>query len=280
MLSENYLLENSEWKNDIIPEIMDGKNIADFIDPDIEEKLEALEREEERLEAEGFYASDEDIVRFNIFRAFVELTGFSFFKFDSDDEREAVEAEAALSAKVISQLSKKAKKNHARLPRTAGLRTLSELTTELTKAGYDPSRIQERAAILAKIQGAKRKRTDDEDVEMGDSANEGEDSWMDVDEDEAGPTRAAKQSKTNSGAVVAKGRREPKTNRQLAGLRDQGVRHFIVFLPQVLMLSTHSKQARQTSSATWANDHETCWQRPEKATDRSQPKWSVFCSSS
>jgi hypothetical protein len=41
---------------------MDGKNIADFIDPDIAEKLEALEREEERLQAEGFYESDSDMV--------------------------------------------------------------------------------------------------------------------------------------------------------------------------------------------------------------------------
>lgn len=48
---------------DIMPEIMDGKNVADFIDPDIVEKLEALEREEERLQAEGFYDSDSDIVR-------------------------------------------------------------------------------------------------------------------------------------------------------------------------------------------------------------------------
>ena len=46
-----------------MPEIMDGKNIADFIDPDIVEKLEALEREEEKLQAEGFYESDSDIVR-------------------------------------------------------------------------------------------------------------------------------------------------------------------------------------------------------------------------
>lgn len=45
-----------------MPEIMDGKNIADFIDPDIEEKLEALEREEERLVAEGFYDSEEEMV--------------------------------------------------------------------------------------------------------------------------------------------------------------------------------------------------------------------------
>jgi len=60
--AENYLLVNDEWKNDIIPEIMDGKNIADFIDPDIAEKLEALEREEEILEAEGFYDDHEDMV--------------------------------------------------------------------------------------------------------------------------------------------------------------------------------------------------------------------------
>ena len=56
------MLENDEWKNDIMPEIMDGKNIADFIDPDILEKLDALEREEEKLEAEGFYDSESDMV--------------------------------------------------------------------------------------------------------------------------------------------------------------------------------------------------------------------------
>ena len=55
-------MENPEWKFDVIPEIMDGKNVADFIDPDIEEKLEALEREEERLIAEGFYDSEEEMV--------------------------------------------------------------------------------------------------------------------------------------------------------------------------------------------------------------------------
>ena len=40
---EDYILKNPEWKQDVIPEIMD---VADFIDPDIAEKLEALEREE------------------------------------------------------------------------------------------------------------------------------------------------------------------------------------------------------------------------------------------
>ena len=62
ILPANYLLADDEWKFDTIPEIMDGKNIADFIDPDIAEKLEALEREEEKLQAEGFYESEEDMV--------------------------------------------------------------------------------------------------------------------------------------------------------------------------------------------------------------------------
>ncbi|KAG2393951.1 hypothetical protein C9374_003715 [Naegleria lovaniensis] len=63
---KHYLLKNDEWKNDIIPEIMDGKNIADFVDPEIDKRLEELEREEdERLREEGGfeggvnYADDE-----------------------------------------------------------------------------------------------------------------------------------------------------------------------------------------------------------------------------
>lgn len=59
---ENYFLDVDEWKYDKLPEIMDGKNVYDFIDPDIEAKLNALEEEEERLEGEGFYDSDDEIV--------------------------------------------------------------------------------------------------------------------------------------------------------------------------------------------------------------------------
>ena len=33
--AENFILENPEWNYDNIPEIIDGKNIADFIDEDI-----------------------------------------------------------------------------------------------------------------------------------------------------------------------------------------------------------------------------------------------------
>ncbi|TDL21441.1 P-loop containing nucleoside triphosphate hydrolase protein [Rickenella mellea] len=203
-MKKNYFLANDEWKSDIMPEIMEGHNVADFIDPDIQEKLEALEREEEKLEAEGFYDSDEDI-------------------FDSDDEREAAALETSKEHRLASQAIKKQMKNRPQLPRTAGLRTLSEFTTTLTKAGIDPSRIQERAQLIAKARGIerKRKRDDTMDVDVegggGDGA-EGEDGWMDVDDDETTPK---KRGKANSGAVVAKsGKREPRSNRQLAGMRD------------------------------------------------------------
>lgn len=74
ILSASYLLANDEWKFDTVPEIMDGKNVADFIDPDIVEKLEALEREEEKLQAEGFYDSEEDMVYTRTHRLYCNLT--------------------------------------------------------------------------------------------------------------------------------------------------------------------------------------------------------------
>lgn len=40
-------LEDEEWKYDVMPEIIDGKNVFDFIDPDIMNRLDQLEMEEE-----------------------------------------------------------------------------------------------------------------------------------------------------------------------------------------------------------------------------------------
>lgn len=64
-LKKHYLINESEQYDDI-PEILDGKNIADYIDPDIMKRLEELEREEEMREAAGVYDSeseDEEIIQ-------------------------------------------------------------------------------------------------------------------------------------------------------------------------------------------------------------------------
>jgi len=55
-----YYSVNDNEKYDIIPEIMNGKNIADYIDEDIFKNLEELEKEEELREAAGFYDSDDE----------------------------------------------------------------------------------------------------------------------------------------------------------------------------------------------------------------------------
>eukprot|EP01053_Blabericola_migrator_P002993 Blabericola_migrator_1__2992@NODE_1867_length_3627_cov_346_757865_g1195_i0_p1_GENE_NODE_1867_length_3627_cov_346_757865_g1195_i0NODE_1867_length_3627_cov_346_757865_g1195_i0_p1_ORF_typecomplete_len725_score144_69NOG1_N/PF17835_1/1_8e66NOG1/PF06858_14/1_7e03NOG1/PF06858_14/8_4e26FeoB_N/PF02421_18/4_5e26NOGCT/PF08155_11/1_5e20MMR_HSR1/PF01926_23/3_7e19GTP_EFTU/PF00009_27/2_3e07AIG1/PF04548_16/7_5e08Ras/PF00071_22/9_8e08Arf/PF00025_21/1_1e07SRPRB/PF09439_10/2_5e06RsgA_GTPase/PF03193_16/5_8e05RsgA_G len=44
-------LENDEWIYDKLPEFYDGKNISDYIDQDIEEKVRQLEQEEAEMEA-------------------------------------------------------------------------------------------------------------------------------------------------------------------------------------------------------------------------------------
>ncbi|CAO1316595.1 unnamed protein product [Diamesa tonsa] len=54
-LQKNYLTIPEEERHDIIPEFLEGHNIADYIDPDIFEKLEELEREEGMRLETGFY---------------------------------------------------------------------------------------------------------------------------------------------------------------------------------------------------------------------------------
>jgi len=178
-------------------------------------------------------------------------------------------------------MAKKATKNQARLPRTAGLRTLTELTTELTKAGLDPSRIQERAAILAKLQGEKRKREREEDVEMDDGVDEDGDEgldWMDVDGEEAPPLK--KRVKGNSGAVVATDRRGPKTDRRVAGMRDQAVCRFVFCVVEDGMNKVlgfvFSKRVVLSSFAILGKDLAICWRRLEREIVISRQKWFVI----
>ncbi|XP_030387088.1 nucleolar GTP-binding protein 1 [Scaptodrosophila lebanonensis] len=54
-LKKNYAEIPEEERYDVIPEFWEGRNIADYIDPDIFDKLEELEREEGLREASGVY---------------------------------------------------------------------------------------------------------------------------------------------------------------------------------------------------------------------------------
>ncbi|VEL19156.1 unnamed protein product [Protopolystoma xenopodis] len=59
-LREHWLLPNPEQINDVIPEIINGRNVIDYMfDPDIEERLNELERQEAAFEASGAYAESD-----------------------------------------------------------------------------------------------------------------------------------------------------------------------------------------------------------------------------
>ncbi|OLL26560.1 putative nucleolar GTP-binding protein 1 [Neolecta irregularis DAH-3] len=128
-LKQQYLLEYPEWKHDPIPELLDGKNVADFIDPDIEARLIALEEEEEALESKGFYDSDQDM---------------------SDEEQTALHAKANMirnkNAMIqrAAQNKKSALKNRAIIPRKAVHKKMSDLKSHLSKIGLSSRSIEER----------------------------------------------------------------------------------------------------------------------------------------
>ena len=66
-LNKKYMLANDDEKYDVVPEHWHGHNIADYIDPDIMEKLGELEKEEEERERAGVYDSGAAVGIFIIF---------------------------------------------------------------------------------------------------------------------------------------------------------------------------------------------------------------------
>ncbi|PWN26566.1 putative NOG1-nucleolar G-protein required for 60S ribosomal subunit biogenesis [Jaminaea rosea] len=199
---KNYILDDDSWKYDVMPEIQGGKNIADFVDPDILERLDALEREEEKLEADGFYD---------------DLEGPEEPEDEEDREiREAAEAIRArqLRAKALSQ-DKNKQKNLSRLPRKMQTRTMSEMSEKLKAIGIDPSSIEARAQLLAKAKGmpsatGKRGRGGDEDEEMDDDEEDEEAQWededgsMEVDDPDASTSSRHKKLKSSSGTPITR----------------------------------------------------------------------------
>ncbi|KTW32566.1 uncharacterized protein T551_00051 [Pneumocystis jirovecii RU7] len=146
-LKKNYILENPEWKSDIMPEFLNGKNVYDFVDPDIEAKLAELEAEEEKLEQEGFYNSDSEVDDEEDIKI---LEKAKFLKERNDSIRRKAN-------------SKKALRNRAILPRTMGLKTISEMNEHLTSIGLNTSSICERLKSQSK--------TTSDSKQLGEDAN-------------------------------------------------------------------------------------------------------------
>jgi nucleolar GTP-binding protein len=151
-MKADYMLENPEWKYDKVPEFYDGKNVYDFVDPDIEAKLQALEEEEEKLEEEGFYESEEEI----------------------DDDEEADVMRKAELIREKQQLirnearMKKRLKNQAIIPRKLMKKPLSEFEDALDQLGVDTTDIADRARSQSRGRARSRSRVGTEDPDAMD----------------------------------------------------------------------------------------------------------------
>ncbi|KIV90129.1 hypothetical protein PV10_07470 [Exophiala mesophila] len=164
-LKKTYDLANDEWNHDKVPEFFNGKNVFDYVDPDIEEKLAALEAEEERLTAEGFYD-------------------------ESDSMEDEEDAEIRMKADLIRTKTglmknearmKKSLKNKAQIPRAKKQRTVGQMEKHFHSIGLDASAPTDRAR--AQIRNARPAST------MGDE--------MDLDTPSARAKSVSRAPKTN-----------------------------------------------------------------------------------
>jgi nucleolar GTP-binding protein len=147
-LKQDYLLEDDDWKHDRVPEVLNGKNVYDFIDPDIDAKLAALEEEEEKLEADGYYESDES----------TENPAEANIRMKADLIREK-------RALIMNENKmRKSLKNRAVIPRSAKAKKLSEMENHLDSLGFDTTAIAARARSQSRGRSALRSRTGTEDA--------------------------------------------------------------------------------------------------------------------
>nr|WCZ58675.1 nucleolar GTP-binding protein [Seculamonas ecuadoriensis] len=130
-LRKHYDLRDSSHKYDIIPEIMDGRNIADFVDPDILAKLQELEEEEDRLMEEA------------------EADG-RIHEPESDEEEIELDSDLEEAATVIRKRRRLAREEHARTISSARPLPRSLRTTEETLG------VIETAAERGRISGGTR----------------------------------------------------------------------------------------------------------------------------
>ncbi|KAG8179833.1 hypothetical protein JTE90_020816 [Oedothorax gibbosus] len=149
-LKKHYLIPDQE-KYDVIPELWEGHNVADFVDPDIREKLDKLEKEEELREEAGFYAESES---------------------EDDDEMKTIRA----LAKKIREKKGLLRQDHqirkactkAKLPRTAKKRSrsVSRLRQEFGELGVELGNRENAhyndARVGRVVRSVKRKREDSE----------------------------------------------------------------------------------------------------------------------
>jgi nucleolar GTP-binding protein len=240
-------LDNEEWKFDIIPEIIDGKNIADFVDPDIEARLAELELEEEELERQAELAGD---------------------AMDSESELDSETEELYYRIKekkeeIVSANILRSSNNKPILPRRGRTRSISEAAAQLDELGVktdkfrDSSRTRSKskAEVKVAVQLAGKKRRDslagkDVDVAMS-AADSSEGGAMEEDMSKGAKKKLRAESRSASrrpSHSQVRGR-SVSVPRDQSGLRDKSSIQKTVQLRKISQSRSRSRDKHQTGEA-------------------------------
>lgn len=183
------MLKDDAWATDAVPEIWNGKNIADFIDPDILKRLEELEKEEDEAMA----------------NAPVDMEGGDDDVSDLEDEQKDKLARIRKKkAIMVADHRMNKNKNRSVLPRKAlaKQRSLGDTKKALEDLGVDTSHMKHAAAVAAKRRAGdeSRGRKRDRD-ELGDDVDM-EDTEMDLRTRLRSKSAARSKSRNRSASLV------------------------------------------------------------------------------
>uniref|UniRef100_A0A7M4FUW8 Nucleolar GTP-binding protein 1 n=1 Tax=Crocodylus porosus TaxID=8502 RepID=A0A7M4FUW8_CROPO len=199
-LQKYWDLMNPSEKYDRIPEIWEGHNIADYIDPDIMKRLEELEKEEELRQAAGEYDSEPE---------------------SEDEEMMEIRqlAQQIREKKKLKILQSKEKNTQGpRMPRTARKEKKGRNETGSNQTNLRSSEKQMlRNSVFIKVQ---RKMLEKEMNDLGlDMGNKNEAHYA-VQARSRSVTRKRKREESEPSTSVARSRSSSRPPRDMSGLRD------------------------------------------------------------
>jgi len=182
-----YDLKSEEWRWDVQPQILDGKNVADYVDPDIAAKLEQLEREEEQLAAE--YLNEEDMGS------------------DLDEEEKVLHKAVRDKKKITQQQSQLKRTNKSALPRRGGEKKIEDVKAKLDSVGLETEGIATRGRKRTRSLAPREEAEDGMEVDA-----------MDVD----GGKKQKRAASKSRGRSQSRGRSKSAVPPEKQGLKDEG----------------------------------------------------------
>ena len=210
-----YLLEDDEWKFDPIPTMMDGKNVLDYFDADIEEKLRQLEEEEAQLEASGAYDLN--------YNSSNKMNGDGGEEEEDDEiyEEELLLHKAIKNKQILTR--EMSHESNSRVPKTISMRHTSPSTIQahLESVGLQSE------GVIKSMRGRKRARTPVPDTSTTSTTSDGDGMMVDddnsIEQSQSNNDSGRQKSKLRSKSTSVSTSRAPSSMQEAKRARSKSV---------------------------------------------------------